>query len=141
MPLVRKVIDPGEILNDIAVSTGEAVAGSQVAQRFELCEEGWRSLSFEGEDVMPAILFAEVEDALAGIEGIGQKDDGEPWEVGLQLRRQSGEGVEFAVLFFGVGLGVFDELGGDGKNQSACRDELRFQDVVKVKEATVRASL
>ena len=90
---------------------------------------------------MPVIFFAEVEDALAGVEGIAQKDDREPWEIGLQLRRQSGEGVEFAVLLFGIGLGVLDELGGDGKNQSARRDEFRFQDVVKVKKATVRASL
>jgi hypothetical protein len=110
MPLIGEVVNPGKILKEIAISTGEAVAGSQVAQRFELCEERWQSLSFEGEDVMPAILFAEVEDALAGVEGIAQKNDGKPWEVGLQLRRQSGEGVELAVLFFGVGLGVLDEL-------------------------------
>ena len=70
MSLILQVVDPGEVLNDAPLSMGEAVFGSVVAQRHELREQRGQRAVFEGEDEVPAVFFAEVEDGLAGVEGI-----------------------------------------------------------------------
>lgn len=140
---VRQTIEPlvapkgpvGQLL-------GEGVLGNELEECDEVPPEVGGSTGLESQDEGPVVVVADVQHGSAGEEGIACHTQGGLREVAFQGWSESGEGVEFTVLFDflvsrqrdwflaiglgerGPGDGILDELRAHGKRQTAGGDEL-----------------
>jgi hypothetical protein len=78
------------------------------------------------------VLPAQVEDRAVGVQGVQEEAQAQLGKVLVELPGQPREGLQFAVLLGGLGVGVLDELRTDGDRQPVRRDQFGLQDVVVV---------
>ena len=117
---------------------GRLVTGRQ--QRLELAPQLGRAAGLERQHVLPPVELAGLEGLAAGQQVVAGDAQGRLGVVRFQLRGQSAEGLQFAVLLEGLGIGrrpavqvaVVDELTAHRQGQPRGRYQLGLQDVVEV---------
>ena len=90
-----------------------------------------RAPLLEGEDVLPAVTFAQLHDRLAGVEPVSKNADAEVWERRLEHGREAQEPVVLAVLLLVLVL-VMPRLDRHGHNRvggAPRRHQLRLEDI------------
>ena len=124
--------DPGQALFDAIVFDQQGVFWCHLLEGLEFCECAGQAPLLEGGNPLPAVLCAQIEDALVGIEAVQQKANGQPPEPVFDLAREAGEGLELTILVGRIGIGVFHEFRGYGESQAGGSDQLGFQDQMVV---------
>src|ERR1017187_8607650 len=97
---IIQIIDPAKALGGfVGQGAVEAVVGRELQEPLEILPEAGGAAGLEGQHIGPMVVFANGQRGAAAIKGVPSDTQRGLGEIGLELRGQSGERFELAVLF------------------------------------------
>ncbi len=92
------------------------------------------------ENILPPVPLAGLERAAVRVKPVGQDADRKTGIISLELRRQAGEGLAFAILLVELTRGILDPFAGQRQAQSVPCHQLGLQHVMEVGRGAVFGS-